>query len=151
MLQAPLVVEAERRVRKRFEPFLGDGRAADGAHAVGACVDPPESRVDLDDHVAGVLSQRMVELEVDEVGSVVGDVLVAGGGFKGGRAVGLSDEKGEKVKERPVYPGDLLGSMYLLAGIDAKAKLPHPWGLDAYVLDTENEGMKSAGMLEEIT
>lgn len=77
-------------------------------------------------------------------------VLVAGGGFKGGRVVGSSDEKGEKVKERPVYPADLLGSMYLLAGIDASAKLPHPWGLDAHVLDTENEGMKSAGLLEEI-
>ena len=77
-------------------------------------------------------------------------VLVAGGGFMGGRVVGSSDEKGEKVKERPVYPADLLGSMYVLAGIDATAKLPHPWGLDAHVLDTENEGMKSAGMLEEI-
>ena len=77
-------------------------------------------------------------------------VLVAGGGFKGGCVVGSSDEKGEKVKERPVYPADLLGSMYLLAGIDATAKLPHPWGLDAHVLDTENEGMKSAGLLEEI-
>jgi len=77
-------------------------------------------------------------------------VLVAGGGFQGGRVVGSSDEKGEKVKERPVYPADLLGSMYLLAGIDATAKLPHPWGLDARVLDTENEGMKSAGLLEEI-
>jgi hypothetical protein len=77
-------------------------------------------------------------------------VLVAGGGFKGGRVVGSSDEKGENVKERPVYPADLLGSMYLLAGIDPAAKLPHPWGLDAHVLDTENEEMKSAGMLEEI-
>jgi hypothetical protein len=77
-------------------------------------------------------------------------VLVAGGGFKGGRVVGSSDEKAEQVKERPVYPADLLGSFYLLAGIDAAAKLPHPWGLDAYVLDTENEGMKSAGLLEEI-
>lgn len=77
-------------------------------------------------------------------------VLVAGGGFKGGKVVGASDEKGEKVAERPVYPADLLGSMYLLAGIDASAKLPHPWGLDAYVLDTENEGMKSAGLLEEL-
>ena len=77
-------------------------------------------------------------------------VLVAGGGFKGGRIVGSSDEKGAEVKERPVYPSDLLGSIYLLAGIDATAKLPHPWGLDAYVLDTENEGMKSAGLLEEI-
>jgi hypothetical protein len=77
-------------------------------------------------------------------------VLVAGGGFQGGRIVGSSDEKGEKVKERPVYPADLLGSLYLLAGINAAAKLPHPWGLDAFVLDTENEGMKSAGLLEEI-
>ena len=77
-------------------------------------------------------------------------VLVAGGGFKGGRVVGASDEKAAEVKERPVYPADLLGSMYLLAGIDATTKLPHPWGLDAYVLDTENEGMKSAGLLEEI-
>jgi len=77
-------------------------------------------------------------------------VLVAGGGFKGGCVVGSSDAKGEKVKERPVYPADLLGSMYLLAGIDVTAKLPHPWGLDARVLDTENEGMKSAGLLEEL-
>jgi len=64
--------------------------------------------------------------------------------------VGASDEKGEKVKERPVYPADLLGTFYLLAGIDATAKLPHPLGFDAYVLDTEKEGMKSAGLLEEI-
>ena len=77
-------------------------------------------------------------------------VLVAGGGFKGGRVLGSSDEKGEKVKERPVYPADLLGTFYLLAGIDAGAKLPHPLGFDARVLDTENEGMRSAGLLEEI-
>ena len=77
-------------------------------------------------------------------------VLVAGGGFKGGRVVGESDELGAYVKERPVYPADLLGSFYLLAGIDATAKLPHPLGFDARVLDAENEGMKSAGMLEEI-
>jgi hypothetical protein len=76
--------------------------------------------------------------------------LVAGGGFKGGHVVGSSDEKGEKVKERPVYPADLLGSFYLLAGIDAGAKLPHPLGFDARVLDTENEGIESTGLLEEI-
>jgi hypothetical protein len=77
-------------------------------------------------------------------------VLVAGGGFKGGCVVGASDEKGEKVAERPVYPADLLGSFYLLAGIDANAKLPHPLGFEARVLDAEKEGMKSTGMLEEI-
>jgi len=77
-------------------------------------------------------------------------VLVAGGGFKGGQVVGSSDETGSWVKERPVYPADLLGSFYLLAGIDATAQLPHPLGFEAHVLDTEKEGMKSAGMLEEI-
>ncbi len=77
-------------------------------------------------------------------------VLVAGGGFKGGQVVGSSDDKGDFVKERPVYPADLLGSFYLLAGIDANANLPNPEGVDARVLDPEREGMKSAGMLEEI-
>jgi hypothetical protein len=64
--------------------------------------------------------------------------------------VGSSDEKGEKVQERPVYPADLLGSFYLLAGIDTGAKLPHPLGFDARVLDAENEGMKSTGLLTEL-
>ncbi len=77
-------------------------------------------------------------------------VLVAGGGFKGGRVVGESDELGAYVKERPVYPADLMGSLYLLAGIDAAAPLPNPEGLDVHVLDTESEGMKSAGLLDEI-
>jgi hypothetical protein len=77
-------------------------------------------------------------------------VLVAGGGFKGGHVVGSSDAKGEEVKDRPVYPVDLLGSIYQLAGIDAKAKLPHPMGLDAYVLPDASEKVKSAGLLTEI-
>lgn len=77
-------------------------------------------------------------------------VLVAGGGFKGGRVVGSSDELGEEVAERPVYPADLLGSIYLLAGIDLNAKLPHPLGVDVHVLDVEKENMKSAGLLAEI-
>ena len=42
--------------------------------------------------------------------------LVAGGGFKGGQVVGASDAKGEEVKERPVYPVDLIGSIYDPAG-----------------------------------
>jgi len=77
-------------------------------------------------------------------------VLVAGGGFKGGQIVGSSDAKGEEVKDRPVYPIDLLGSIYELAGIDTDAKLPHPEGLDARVLATGENGAKSAGRLKEI-
>jgi hypothetical protein len=77
-------------------------------------------------------------------------VLVAGGGFKGGCVVGSSDAKAEEVKERPVYPVDLLGSIYQLAGIDANAKLPHPLGFDARVLPSASEKVKSAGLLREI-
>jgi uncharacterized protein (DUF1501 family) len=77
-------------------------------------------------------------------------VLVAGGGFKGGHIVGCSDSKGEEPKDRPVYPVDLLGSIYQLAGIDANAKLPHPMGLEAHVLPSAAEGVKSNGLLTEI-
>jgi hypothetical protein len=76
--------------------------------------------------------------------------LVAGGGFKGGRVVGASDAKGEEVKERPVYPSDLLGSMYELLGIPPDAKLPHPQGADVRVASTVAENVKSGGRLKEI-
>lgn len=77
-------------------------------------------------------------------------VLVAGGGFKGGRVIGSSTDKGEEVKDRPVYPVDLIGSMYELLGIDTEAKLPHPQGQVATVLPTAKDGAKSGGRLKEI-
>lgn len=76
--------------------------------------------------------------------------LVAGGGFKGGHVVGASDARGEQVKERPVYPVDLIASMYELLGIDAKAKLPHPEGLDIRVIPSAADGIKTGGKLKEI-
>jgi hypothetical protein len=85
----------------------------------------------------------------DHYGKVF-SVLVAGGGFKGGCVVGSSTEKGEEVKERPVYPVDLLGSMYVLLGIDPTAKLPHPLGESAAVLPATSEKVRSGGLLKEI-
>ena len=76
--------------------------------------------------------------------------VVAGGGFKGGRVVGASDDKGEKVKERPVYPWDLIASMYELLGIDPRAKLPHPRGDEIYVTPSADEGYEMGGRLKEI-
>ncbi len=76
--------------------------------------------------------------------------VVAGGGFRGGQVVGASDAKGEYVKERPVYPVDLIGSMYELLGIDGNAKLPNPYGLDTRALPAPDEHIKSAGLLKEI-
>lgn len=76
--------------------------------------------------------------------------LVAGGGFKGGHVVGASDAKGEEVKSRPVFPRDLIASMYKLLGIDPDARLPHPEGLDTFALSTPADGVPSAGLLKEI-
>jgi hypothetical protein len=41
-------------------------------------------------------------------------------------------------------------AVVLMAGIDAKARLPHPLGLDAFVLPGASENVKSAGLLTEI-
>jgi hypothetical protein len=76
--------------------------------------------------------------------------VVAGGGFKGGQLVGASDARGEEVKDRPVYPRDLIGTMYQLMGIDRNAKLPHPQGLDARVTPAADENIPGGGLLEEI-
>jgi hypothetical protein len=77
-------------------------------------------------------------------------VVLAGGGFKGGRVIGASDAKGEAVKDRPVYPCDVLASMYELLGIDPEAKLPHPMGLPVTVCPSPAEGVKTGGRLKEI-
>lgn len=76
--------------------------------------------------------------------------VVAGGGFKGGRVVGASDASGEEVKDRPVYPVDLIAGMYELLGIDLEAKLPHPQGLSVGVLPSAAEGVSMGGRLKEI-
>ena len=73
--------------------------------------------------------------------------VVAGGGFKGGHVIGASDEKGEEVANRPVYPEDLLGSMYELLGIDPDGPLPNPRGMDLKVMPSTEE---SGGRLREI-
>jgi len=76
--------------------------------------------------------------------------VVAGGGFKGGHVVGASDAKGEEPKDRPVYPADLLGSMYDLLGIDPDGLLPHPMGEEVRVTPTAADGVKLGGRLKEI-
>lgn len=76
--------------------------------------------------------------------------VIGGGGFKGGQVLGSSDAKAENVKNRPVYPGDLIGSMYELLGIDPEGKLPHPQGLVVRVTPSKDDEEKSGGRLKEI-
>ena len=76
--------------------------------------------------------------------------MVAGGGFQGGQVVGATDARGEEVANRPIYPWDLVGSIYQLLGIDTAASLPHPLGLTARVLPGPEEKLQSGGRLLEI-
>ncbi len=77
--------------------------------------------------------------------------VVAGGGFKGGRVVGATDAKGEQVTDRAVYPGDLIGSMYELLGLDPDATLPNPEGLDVRLMPAAADGVATGGRLKELT
>ncbi|MHA1114154.1 MAG: DUF1501 domain-containing protein [Alphaproteobacteria bacterium] len=76
--------------------------------------------------------------------------VVAGGGLKGGQVIGASDDKGMTVADRPVYPGDLIGSFYEQLGIDPDAELRDPEGNSVRVVPTAEEGAKSGGRLTEI-
>lgn len=76
--------------------------------------------------------------------------IVAGGGFKGGRIVGASDARGEEVKDRPVYPLDLIASIYQQMGIPPNALLPHPAGIETHVLPQKEDGLPMAGVLKEL-
>jgi hypothetical protein len=76
--------------------------------------------------------------------------VVAGGGFQGGQVVGSSDAKGEEVQDRPVYPCDLLGSIYELLGINPDGALPNPLGMALTVTPTAADGIPMAGRLKEI-
>lgn len=72
--------------------------------------------------------------------------VLAGGGFKGGHVVGASDDKGMEVAQRPVYPQDLIASMYELLGIDPEGTLANMRGSKVKVMSVEDGG----GRLKEI-
>lgn len=76
--------------------------------------------------------------------------VIAGGGFKGGRVVGKSSERGEEVVERPVSPRDLIAGIYEQLGIDPDGPLPNPRGLETTVLPPAEKGPPGGGRLREI-
>ncbi|MBR5105687.1 MAG: DUF1501 domain-containing protein, partial [Alistipes sp.] len=76
--------------------------------------------------------------------------LVAGGGFVGGQVLGKTDKTGEKVVERPVAPCDLIGTIYLLMGIDPYGTLPHVSEGELPILPSLLDKKRSHGLLYEI-
>jgi hypothetical protein len=75
-------------------------------------------------------------------------VVLAGGGFQGGKVVGASDATGENVAERPVYPQDLIGSILERMGIDPDGPLPNDRGLNLKVMPSDKTG-PGQGRLKE--
>jgi len=76
--------------------------------------------------------------------------VVAGGGFKGGQVVGSSDARGEEVRDRPVYPNELVGAIYELMGIDNRTALQHPAGGQIPVVQQQWKTGSSFSRLREI-
>jgi hypothetical protein len=64
--------------------------------------------------------------------------------------IGASDARGEEVKDRPVSPVDVIGSVYELLGLDTTTKLPNPDGLDIGLVPAAPEGIRTDGRLKEI-
>ena len=73
-------------------------------------------------------------------------ILLAGGGFRGGKVVGASDETGSNVTSRPVAPQDLLGSIYQMLGIEPDAPLLNDKGIEVPNMPSASD----AGRLYEI-
>lgn len=62
-------------------------------------------------------------------------IYFAGGGVKGGRVVGRSDDKGAYPVERPVSPADVVATIYKSLGVDLHTDLPGPQGRPFPVAD----------------
>lgn len=75
----------------------------------------------------------------DHWGEVM-SVLVAGGGFAGGRVIGSSNARGEYPKDQPIAPQDLLATLYHKMGIDPRTSFlnrsgrPIPIGSDGRII-----------------
>jgi hypothetical protein len=58
----------------------------------------------------------------------LGSVLLAGGGLKMGQIIGVSDDRGALVLDRPVSPSDVLATLYRHLGIDPTQQLVNQQG-----------------------
>ena len=69
-------------------------------------------------------------------------VNFAGGGVKGGRVVGQSDEIGAYPVERPVQPKEVVATIYQSLGLDLDTHLPGPAGRPFPLVDFGNQPIR---------
>jgi uncharacterized protein (DUF1501 family) len=68
--------------------------------------------------------------------------VLAGGGVKGGQAVGATDAHGAEVKERPVSVRDFMATVCALLGIDSSKKIETPVGRPIQIVDKGGSPIK---------
>jgi hypothetical protein len=61
--------------------------------------------------------------------------LVAGGGLRMGQMVGTSSARGERPKDSPYVPSNVLSTVYRVLGIDPSRTFPNGSGRPMYILD----------------
>jgi hypothetical protein len=64
-----------------------------------------------------------------------GFVLFAGGGLQMGKVVGATDARGARPRTRPIYPQNVLATLYHVLGIDLAATVPDFSGRPIHLLD----------------
>jgi len=68
-------------------------------------------------------------------------VYFAGGGVKGGRVIGKSDEIGAYPVERPVKPSEIVATIYRSLGLDLETHLPGPNSRPYPLVDFGTQGI----------
>ena len=69
-------------------------------------------------------------------------VSFAGGGVKGGRVVGKSDDIGAYPTERPVQPKEVVATIFKSLGLDLDTHLPGPSGRPFPLVDFGTQAIK---------
>ena len=96
--------------------------------ALSALVDDLSERGMLDDTLIVVMGEFGRTPKLNTAGGRdhwprVFSALLCGGGVRGGQVIGASDAVGERPKDRPVTPSDLVSTIYTLLGIDPTHEL----------------------------
>ena len=65
----------------------------------------------------------------------VASLMWAGGGVKGGRVIGASDDQGAYVSDRPIRPSDVAATIYQAVGVDPTRNLVTPENRPVAILD----------------
>jgi len=119
-------------MKKTVAPLFDQG--------VSALLDDLKERGLLESTVIPVLGEFGRTPKVNPAGGrdhwpQVWTVWFAGGGIKGGRVVGASDEIGGYPADRPVTPAEIAATIYRALGIDLEHHLPGPQRRPVPVVD----------------